>query len=202
LYTRLNQNETKNLKKSSTNTEERRTLAQIFNLKSVLDSSPTHPPSKIELLKLDFYYMNYDFCKHQMYSNEQTSTAMAIFDHVFNTMQEKLLKPEQGLKLLRQILDVHTIQRPPFSILIFSEKEVNALVDYSLKTYLRHFYLYEYAFKPKVELVLRTDLIGGGNAMSSKAVISQQSHSNDDQRVLPDGLGGKDITLMTSRTGD
>ena len=52
--------------------------------------------------------MNYDFCKQQSFSNEQTSTAMAIFDHIFTQMLERPLKPEQGLKMLREILDVHT----------------------------------------------------------------------------------------------
>ena len=61
LYTKLGQNETKSLKKAPTNKAERKVLAQIFNLKSLLDSN--EPPNKIELLKLDFHYMNYIFCK-------------------------------------------------------------------------------------------------------------------------------------------
>ena len=72
-------------------------------------------------------------------------------------MLETQLKPEQGLKLLREILNDHTCQRPPFSIFIFSEADVQAIVDFSLESFLRHFHLYEYAFKPRVELVLRTD---------------------------------------------
>lgn len=155
LYTRLNQNETKNLKKSKTNIEERRALATIFKLNSLLEGGQ---PSQIELLKLDFAYMNYDFCKQHAFSNEQTSTCLAILDHVFNEMLNSSLKPEQGLKLLRTILSDHTCQRPPFSIFIFTETEVQAIVDFSLTSFLRHFYLYEYAFKPRVELVLRTDL--------------------------------------------
>lgn len=63
LYTKLNQNDTKTLKKSKTNTEERRTLAQIFNLSTINECSPTQTPNNIELLKLDFHYMNYEFCK-------------------------------------------------------------------------------------------------------------------------------------------
>ena len=61
LYTKLGQNETKSLRKAPTNKAERQVLAQIFSLKSLL--SPTESPNKIELLKLDFHYMNYVFCK-------------------------------------------------------------------------------------------------------------------------------------------
>ena len=83
LYTKLNQNETKNLRKAKTNTEERKALAQIFKLDSILNVAPGESPSKVEMLKLDFYYMNYDFCKQNQFSNEKTSTMLAIVDHVF-----------------------------------------------------------------------------------------------------------------------
>lgn len=111
--------------------------------------------------------MNYEFCKKHQFSNEQTSTMMAIVDHIFTEMLDRPLKPEQGLRMLREILADHTLQRPPFSIFIFTEKDVEAIIDFSLTTFLRHFYLYEYAFKPRVELVLRTDIYGG---MSTSAL--------------------------------
>jgi hypothetical protein len=37
LYTTLNQNDTKNLKKSKTNSDERKALASIFSLKTLVD---------------------------------------------------------------------------------------------------------------------------------------------------------------------
>jgi len=63
LYTKLNQNQTKSLKKAGTNANERRVLAEIFDLKSVVNVSPSETPSKVDLLKLDFHNMNYGFCK-------------------------------------------------------------------------------------------------------------------------------------------
>jgi hypothetical protein len=85
----LNQNETKSLRKAGTNTEERRQLAQIFKLKTLTSTAPDSVPSKIELLKLDFHYMNYFFCKENGFSNEKVSTMLTIFDHVFTRMLEK-----------------------------------------------------------------------------------------------------------------
>ena len=153
----MNQNETKNLRKAQTNTEERRALAQIFGLKTVLSIAPNESPSKVELLKLDFHAMNYAFCKDNSFSNEKVSTMLAIVDHVFTRMLEKQLKPEVGLKLLRDHLRDHSIQRPPFQIFIFSDAEVEKIIQFSLNSFLRHFSLYEFAFKPRVELVLRSD---------------------------------------------
>ena len=89
LYTKLNQNQTKSLKKAGTNVNERRVLAEIFNLKSIVNVTPNESPSKVEMLKLDFHYMNYVFCKKHQYSNEKVSTMLAILDFVFHRMLER-----------------------------------------------------------------------------------------------------------------
>jgi hypothetical protein len=39
---------------------------------------------------------------------------------------------------------------------VFSEKHIKAVLDFATTTFLRHFSLYEFAFKPRVELVLKT----------------------------------------------
>ena len=119
--------------------------------------TPNDSPNKVELLKLDFHYMNYMFCKKHQYSNEKVSTMLAILDFVFHRMLERQLKPEIGLKLLKDLLANHSIQRPPYKIFIFNDQEVADITNFSMTTFLRHFSLYEFAFKPRVELVLRQD---------------------------------------------
>ena len=132
-------------------------MSQIFGLKTLLSIVPNESPSKTELLKLDFHAMNYAFCKENSFSNEKVSTMLAIVDHVFTRMLEKQLKPEIGLKMMRDHLANHSIQRPPFQIFIFSDEEVEKIIQFCLNSFLRHFSLYEFAFKPRVELVLRSD---------------------------------------------
>lgn len=58
--------------------------------------------------------------------------------------------------MLKKHLYDHSIQRPPFAIEIFSLKEAEAIIFFSQQTFLRHFSLYEFAFKPRVDLILRT----------------------------------------------
>lgn len=69
------------------------------------------------------------------------------------------MKPELGLKLLNDLLANHSIQRPPYKIFIFSDQEAQDILNFSMTTFLRHFSLYEFAFKPRVELVLRQEPI-------------------------------------------
>jgi hypothetical protein len=50
------------------------------------------------------------------------------------------------------------MQVPPERILIFSEAECELILDFCLKTFFRHYSLYEFSFKPKVDLMLTTEL--------------------------------------------
>lgn len=72
-------------------------------------------------------------------------------------MLERQMLPEEGFKTLRRILERHSLQRPPFSILIFDENDVREISAFVLKTFLRHFSLYEFSFKPRRELILKCE---------------------------------------------
>jgi len=135
-------------------------LNQIFNLKAI-KKQPTDEINKVDQLILDFHYINYDFCTQHSYSNEKVSTLLAIMDFTLHTMIKRHMNSEDGFKMLKEILERHKTQRPPFSIFIFTEQEVEDICNFMLKTFFRHFALYEYSFKPKVELMLITQPVGG-----------------------------------------
>lgn len=42
-------------------------------------------------------------------------------------------------------------------MLIFEKKDIQTIIDFTLKTYFRHYSLYEFSFKPRMELFLRTE---------------------------------------------
>lgn len=79
LYTKLGQNETKSLKKAGTNKQERIVLADIFELKSF-------QTDKLQNLRLNFHFINYSFCKENGFSNEKTSTLIAMLDSILERM--------------------------------------------------------------------------------------------------------------------
>jgi hypothetical protein len=41
--------------------------------------------------------------------------------------------------------------------LIFDESDNDKICDFALKTFFRHFTLYEFSFKPRRELILKTE---------------------------------------------
>jgi len=87
LYTKINENQTKSLKKSSTNKQERINLSEIFDLKT--DTKDGKPIKKTDLLLQDYHYINYEFCKENQFSNEKISTFLTIMDHILHYMLDK-----------------------------------------------------------------------------------------------------------------
>jgi CRISPR/Cas system CSM-associated protein Csm2 small subunit len=107
LYTsKLNENATKNLKKAQTNKEERQVIAKIFGL---LQGQTPAANIKQEQIMLDFHYINYEFCKENSFSNEKTSTLLAIMDFLLQYMLERQILPEEGFKILKRILERHSL---------------------------------------------------------------------------------------------
>ena len=52
----------------------------------------------MDVLLLDFHYINYEFCKENHFSNEKTSTFLALMSHLFHYMLERQLLPEEGFR--------------------------------------------------------------------------------------------------------
>lgn len=111
----------------------------------------------MEQILLDFHYINYEFCKDNQFSNEKISTFLAIMDFLLHYMMDKQLLPEEGFKLFKRTLERHSLQRPPFSMLIFEHSDIHKITEFTLKTFFRHFSLYEFSFKPRRELVLKCE---------------------------------------------
>jgi hypothetical protein len=107
LYEKLNENDTKNLRKAKTRTDERKILTEIFELE--VPAGDQSAKSKMNLLLLDFHCINYDFAHKSRFSNEKVSTFLAIMDFLFHHMLERQIQSEDGSRLLKSILKRHCL---------------------------------------------------------------------------------------------
>lgn len=78
-------------------------------------------------------------------------------DYLLHSMLDRQLTNEDGFKLLKNILERHSLQRLPYSMLIFDEKDIKSIIEFALSTFFRHFSLYEFSFKPRRELILKCE---------------------------------------------
>ena len=151
LYTTINEVDAKALRRAQNKIEERELLAKIFEL------DKENANTKVSELLLNFYYINLDYVKHKKnYSDEKISTFLAIMDYTFNVCLKNNLTQRECLQIYRGLIKIHSLARPPDSIGLFEKNDIIDLEDFFMKTFYRHFPLYESAIKQKAELSLRT----------------------------------------------
>merc|ERR1712025_277836 len=90
-----------------------------------------------------------------MGTKEKTSTVFSIVKKVFESCTETSYDNlDDTFKFFKTLLIAHSVQRPPFSIEIFSTLDVERISDHVVNTFFKHFQMYKHAFTPKVRLSL------------------------------------------------
>lgn len=166
------------------------TLQQV--LSELLGLGDLASASKQALIELDLYTYALLFAKSNHFTAEQTSTFFTILKSVhlmcistpFDNLQETF-------EHFKQLLLRHSINRPPFSVGLFSSAQVRDITDYVLKTYFKHFKLYKYAFTKRVHLNLKigypevppspepsqTSLTGAGGGQAEPELKEEESQN-------------------------
>ncbi|TPX45562.1 hypothetical protein SeMB42_g00660 [Synchytrium endobioticum] len=109
--------------------------------------------SEKDSILLDLYYYTLKFAKDKAFSAEQAS---ALFSIVKATHQSCTATPfiqmDKDYANFRKLVVQHSVQRPPFSLKIFSLGDMKAVTEYVTNTYFRHYMLYKYAFSKRMRL--------------------------------------------------
>jgi len=102
---------------------------------------------------LEFYFHTIQFAKSQGMNYAQTSSFFTIMKLVHAMCTSTPYNNNKAtFTYFKQLLVKHSLQRPPYSVGVFNVSQVQAITDYALNTYFRHFDMYKYAFTPKVRV--------------------------------------------------
>eukprot|EP00357_Protocruzia_adherens_P008438 CAMPEP_0114989478 /NCGR_PEP_ID=MMETSP0216-20121206/10220_1 /TAXON_ID=223996 /ORGANISM="Protocruzia adherens, Strain Boccale" /LENGTH=272 /DNA_ID=CAMNT_0002352461 /DNA_START=64 /DNA_END=882 /DNA_ORIENTATION=+ len=134
------------LNKCANNLEIRRLIREMLQL----ESSP-----KNEII-IDFHYNNYILTRDLSLSVEKASTFLSIFKFIFEKSLNEKLSDETSFKIFKEQILRHAVQRPPFSCGIFSLDDVKQITDYALRTFYKHYSLYEFSFTSHQDMSLAT----------------------------------------------
>ena len=121
-------------------------------LASAVDQDPN--TTRIGIL-VDFALALLGFCWGHELSAVKTSTFFSI---LYTTHEEVAERPgpeatlEAAVEVFETLLLRHSVERPPFSIAVFSQPDVALLSGFVYETYLRQLKLYQYAFGTRNEL--------------------------------------------------
>merc|ERR1712118_401759 len=113
---------------------------------------------RTEILK-EFHFHNYSFCKTQGFTAEKTSTFLSIMKVMFEEVCLLKLQMDDAFNSFKGWLLKHSVQRPPFSVGVFTFEDVKAITEFVHNTFFRHYKLWMYAYVTHrdVELRVRAD---------------------------------------------
>eukprot|EP00746_Dinoflagellata_sp_MGD_P128310 gnl/MRDRNA2_/MRDRNA2_62699_c0_seq1.p1 gnl/MRDRNA2_/MRDRNA2_62699_c0~~gnl/MRDRNA2_/MRDRNA2_62699_c0_seq1.p1 ORF type:complete len:256 (-),score=57.92 gnl/MRDRNA2_/MRDRNA2_62699_c0_seq1:49-816(-) len=137
------------------------TITSKGDIKHILHSCMNVDQSegyRTEILK-EFHFHNYSFCKTQRFNAEKTSTYLSIMKVMFEEVCLRRLTMDEAFNFFKGWLLKHSVQRPPFSVGVFTFEDVKAITEYVHNTFFRHYKLWKYAYVTHrdVELRVRAD---------------------------------------------
>ena len=91
-------------------------------------------PSPKALVLLEFYANTLRFAAECRFTTEKTSAFFSIMRANHEETVHGLLSLDQSLLYFKELLLLHSVQRPPYSVGIFSFKDVTLISDYANST--------------------------------------------------------------------
>lgn len=112
-------------------------------------SDAEYPQRQDVLLEVFANLLN--FARQHSFSAEKTSTLFSLMKRTHSEMVDAHLTAESCYELFKSLLLAHSVQRPPYSVGIFTLGEVKLITAYARDNYFRHFKLFRYGFTLKHE---------------------------------------------------
>ena len=136
------------LKRKTTLEEERNYIMELFKINELFPSSISK-----QLILVDFYMNIYTFCIEQQFTLQQMSTIFSIFYFLFSySFINANIVCEKSLALFAEILDFHSLNRPPFSYEIFNQHERDVIYNFGKMSFYRNYSLFENIFQYEVSI--------------------------------------------------
>ncbi|PRP80582.1 coiled-coil domain-containing protein [Planoprotostelium fungivorum] len=114
------------------------------------------------VILLNLYTHLLMFCREKKLTAEKTSTLFSILLHVQEKSTTALhMDVEEAFEMFRNLIIKHSVHRPPFSVFIFTIRDIKIITEQLANTrrYFRHFKLYQYTFGKKHIINIRTQEI-------------------------------------------
>ncbi|UPR02499.1 hypothetical protein HOP50_10g58250 [Chloropicon primus] len=101
--------------------------------------------SKVSIL-LDFYSFLVNFSRQNNFTVEKASCFLNVAKRVHDSSVDQVLTVENSLSLLKDLLLKHSVHRPPYSVGVFTLKELQLITEYMIETYYKHYNLYQFVY--------------------------------------------------------
>lgn len=117
-------------------------------------SSPASMDRKTEIL-LDFHFYNVAFARDQGFTIGKTAAFCGIMKKLLDEDMEAAHRDvRQSFERLKELVLEHAVERPPWSVGVFDEADINPILNHAANSYFRHFRLYRINLSSRVQLEL------------------------------------------------
>ena len=101
--------------------------------------------AKVAIL-LDFYSFLVHFSRKSSFTAEKASCFLSVAKRVHDASVTQVLTMANSLALLKNLLLKHSVHRPPYSVGVFTLKELQLVTEYMVQTYYKHYNLYQFVY--------------------------------------------------------
>ncbi|GIL64618.1 hypothetical protein Vafri_18511 [Volvox africanus] len=103
-------------------------------------------------IHLDVYINALQFGEEQKFSDDKLSGLFSIVKTVHHRSIDEALTMERSFLLFKELLLMHSVQRPPYSLGLFTYAEMRKIMEWMLDSYYRHYKLYQYSYTNRITL--------------------------------------------------
>jgi len=101
---------------------------------------------ELRQIVLDYHLANLRFCREAGFDAKCTSTLLSLMKQTLEGSMAGLLAPDAAFAAFKELLLRHSVQRPPYSIGVFSLQQMAAIDEHALTGLFRHYRMYRFAF--------------------------------------------------------
>lgn len=118
---------------------------------SVLPDDP-----ELAAITLDLYHYTMQFARRKGFTADKVSALYSIAKETHDSSMANFWPARRSFEHFKELLLMHSVQRPPYSIGLFALSDARAITDFFSAGYFRHYMLYKYAFTRKTEMHFAT----------------------------------------------
>lgn len=119
-------------------------------------SGISDPKNTKSAITLDLYVHALQYAQEQRFADDKTSGFFSIVKSVHMKSIEERLTVERSFEYFKDLMLYHSVQRPPYSVGLFTLGEMQRAMQWMLDTYYRHYKLYMYTFTDRVTMSVVT----------------------------------------------
>lgn len=112
--------------------------------------------NELAAITLDLYHYAMQFAQRKGFTADKVSALYSLTKETHESSMGNFWPARRSFEHFKELLLKHSVQRPPYSIGLYTLNDARAITDFFSAGYFRHYMLYKYAFTKKTEMRFAT----------------------------------------------